>query len=113
VQQRNPQQEPTDPGKPADRSSRRKLLKTGALLVPPIVTLYGRAAFGQGADLNRQYASADYKYGTFEGMNTFDRIDLQHGGGGEWDPDPEIYPNESSYTYTDSEGTEYIYTFKN
>ena len=108
MQDRNNQQERTDRGKPADRSSRRKLLKAGVFFVPAIVTLHARAAFGQGAVLNRDYATTNYQYGTFQGQDTFSVA--VHGTEGTWTPvDSETWHFEGTTDHT-YDGD---YTFKN
>lgn len=66
---------PLGDGKAVDRPSRRALLRAGSALLPAIITLHGRAAFGQGVndplrDLNQDYQQA-YKYGTNQGQTTF------------------------------------------
>ena len=102
MQDRNNQQERTDRGKPADRSSRRKLLKAGALLVPAIVTLHARSASAQPpTTLNRNYVNKGYVYGTEQGKNTFDLVEEYYGAGGTWDPARDtVYPAGTPYTYT-------------
>ena len=108
MQDRNNQQERTDRGKPADRSSRRKLLKAGVFFVPAIVTLHARAAFGQGAVLNRHYATANYEYGKFQGQDTFSVA--VHGTDGEWTTSDGVtwhFEGTTDHTYDGD------YTFKN
>ena len=108
MQDRNNQEERTDRGKPADRSSRRKLLKAGVFFVPAIVTLRARAAFGQSAVLNRDYAGKDYQYGDFHGQDTF--WVAVNGTEGEWtttDAETWHYEGTTDHSYDGD------YTFKN
>jgi hypothetical protein len=86
VQERNNQEERVQRGEAAERSSRRKLLKAGAFLVPAIVTLHARSAFGQGGKLNANYVNKAYPYGTLRGsgLDTFGAAAASVGGGGQW-----------------------------
>jgi hypothetical protein len=86
VQERNNQEGPLQRGESAGRSSRRKLLKASAVLVPAMVTLHARSAFGQGGTLNPNYVSKAYPYGTLSGsgLDTFGAAAQSVGGGGAW-----------------------------
>ena len=112
MEDRTDKEERVEGGKATDRSSRRKLLKAGVYLVPAIVTLRARAAFGAPGetpgepirDLNRNYQTNTYQfeYGTEnnKGKTTFQVHGIDPPV--EWDPVnyPDVYRSSDGTFYT-------------
>lgn len=113
MQDRDHNQPPTPREDAEARSSRRKLLKAGAFVVPAMVTLHARAAFGQGPmeALNRNYDDTGYRYGEFAGKTTAEALQDQLGVPLYKESDDLYYTTPDGEPDT-TEGRQY-YTFRN